>query len=104
MTTVILSLEARDQLGKLPRAIAFRVEALIARLSHWPDVSGVKHLRGGLKGKCRLRTGDYRLQFHVEVTKRAAGEKKRVEKKEVTAEPETIEYLVMVEKIGHRDG
>ena len=35
---------------------------------------------GGLAGSYRLRTGDYRLQFHVE------GE------------------TVFVEKIGHRDG
>jgi mRNA-degrading endonuclease RelE of RelBE toxin-antitoxin system len=39
-----------------------------------------KPLRGGLAGYYRLRTGDYRLQFHVE------GE------------------TVFVEKIGHRHG
>jgi mRNA-degrading endonuclease RelE of RelBE toxin-antitoxin system len=43
-------------------------------------VSGAKPLRGALAGYYRLRTGDYRLQFHV------AGE------------------TVLVEKIGHRDG
>jgi mRNA-degrading endonuclease RelE of RelBE toxin-antitoxin system len=50
------------------------------RLENWPAVSGAKPLRGALAGYYRLRTGDYRLQFHV------AGE------------------TVLVEKIGHRDG
>jgi mRNA-degrading endonuclease RelE of RelBE toxin-antitoxin system len=51
----------------------------VVRLEQWPDVSGVKPLTGDLAGRYRLRTGDYRVQFHV------AGE------------------IVTVEKIGHRD-
>jgi mRNA-degrading endonuclease RelE of RelBE toxin-antitoxin system len=43
-------------------------------------VSGAKPLCGGLAGHYRVRTGDYRLQFHVE------GEE------------------VVIERIGHRDG
>jgi mRNA-degrading endonuclease RelE of RelBE toxin-antitoxin system len=43
-------------------------------------VSGVKPLTGDLAGRYRLRTGDYRVQFHV------AGE------------------ILTVEKIGPRDG
>jgi len=57
-----------------------------ARVSHdgkaeqWPAVSGAKPLQHELAGKFRLRTGDYRLQFHVE------GEE------------------IVVERIGHRAG
>ena len=53
---------------------------IIARLEDWPEVSGAKPLRGDLAGHYRMRTGDYRLQFHVE------GEE------------------VVVERVGHRDG
>jgi mRNA-degrading endonuclease RelE of RelBE toxin-antitoxin system len=51
----------------------------LERLSNWPNVSGAKPLTGTLAGKYRLRTGDYRLQFHLEGR------------------------TVVVEKIGHRD-
>ena len=53
---------------------------LFERLEAWPNVSGVKALRGQLAGSYRLRTGDYRLQFRV------------------------VGESVRVEKIGHRDG
>ena len=43
-------------------------------------MSGAKPLRGELAGRYRLRTGDYRIQFHVAAD------------------------VVTVEKIGHRDG
>jgi mRNA-degrading endonuclease RelE of RelBE toxin-antitoxin system len=43
-------------------------------------VSGAKPLRGDLTGRYRVRTGDYRVQFQA-----------------------TLE-LVIVDKIGHRDG
>ena len=43
-------------------------------------MSGAKPLTGDVAGHFRMRTGDYRVQFHVE------GER------------------VIVEKIGHRDG
>jgi mRNA-degrading endonuclease RelE of RelBE toxin-antitoxin system len=57
-----------------------RMTRRLERLAKWPAVSGAKLLRGELAGYYRLRTGDYRLQFHVD------GE------------------TVFVEKIGHRDG
>ncbi|HUQ71495.1 MAG TPA: hypothetical protein VM165_18350 [Planctomycetaceae bacterium] len=43
-------------------------------------MSGAKPLRGQLAGSYRLRTGDYRVQFHLE-----AG-------------------MLIVDKIGRRDG
>src|SRR5437016_1197502 len=104
MVTVTLTREAREQMSELPSLIALRMEKLLTRLAQWPGVSGVKHLRGDLAGRCRLRTGDYRLQFHVEETKRTVTEKKAIKGKEVTAEREITDSLVVVEKIGHRDG
>jgi hypothetical protein len=64
----------------------------------------VKRLTGNLAGKCRLRTGDYRLQFQVSVRKISVKEKKVVAGKEVVQEKEIREYTVTIEKAGHRDG
>jgi mRNA-degrading endonuclease RelE of RelBE toxin-antitoxin system len=77
MATVVLTPAAADELEQLNNPIHAR---LLVRLEQWPDVSGAKPLGGELAGRYRLRTGDYRVQFHV------AGE------------------VVTVEKIGHRDG
>ena len=77
---------------------------LLTRLGQWPNVSGVKHLGGNLAGNCRLRTGDYRLQFHVEEKKRKTTETRVIKGKEIRAEKEVTDYVVAVEKIGHRDG
>lgn len=71
--------EAAAQFEAIPRPIQARMVRLFDRLRQWPQVSGVKPLRGSLSGRYRLRTGDYRLQFRV-----AANE-------------------VRIEKIGHRD-
>jgi mRNA-degrading endonuclease RelE of RelBE toxin-antitoxin system len=80
MATVVLSPTARDELEQLGNPIHARVLKLLARLEQWPNVSGAKPLRGELVGHYRLRTGDYRIQFHV------------------------VGDVVTVEKIGHRDG
>ena len=79
MADVRMTPEATEQFDALPRPIRARVTKLIERLRGWPAVSGAKPLSGDLTGRFRLRTGDYRLQFHV------AG------------------AAVVVEKIGHRD-
>jgi mRNA-degrading endonuclease RelE of RelBE toxin-antitoxin system len=104
MVSVVLTAEARQELSELPRPIVLRMQNLLTRFGQWPNVSGVKRLRGELAGKCRLRTGDYRLQFHVEEKKRKATETRVVEGKEVTVETEVTDCHVTVEKIGHRDG
>jgi len=78
--TVIVSPEALKQADKLPRMIHGRVVRIIERLARWPNVSGAKPLRHDLTGRCRIRTGDYRVQFRLEAT------------------------TIIVEKIGHRDG
>ena len=51
---------------RLPAEIVARMERLLKRLEHWPEVSGAKALSGPLAGHWRLRRGDYRLQFRVE--------------------------------------
>lgn len=77
---VIVTPEAQEQFEALPKVIKQRVLRITARLARWPQVSGAKPLRGPLAGHFRMRTGDYRVQFHV-----SGG-------------------TVIVEKIGHRDG
>ena len=79
MATVVLTPNAAHELEQLSNPIHGRVLNLLVRLENWPDVSGAKPLRGELAGRYRLRTGDYRIQFHV------AGD------------------VVTVEKIGQRD-
>jgi mRNA interferase RelE/StbE len=79
MATVALTPDAADDFDALPLAIHGRVLVILERLGKWPHVSGAKPLRGTLAGRRRIRTGDYRVQFHV------AGRR------------------VIVEKIGHRD-
>ncbi len=71
---------AQKQFESLPLMIQARMEALFERLKRWPDVSGVKPLRGKLAGHYRMRTGDYRLQFKV------------------------VGANIYIEQVGHRDG
>ena len=80
MATVVISADALPQIEALSKTIRARVLAIAHRLERWPDVSGAKPLRGGLAGHFRVRTGDYRVQFYVR------GD------------------VVVIEKVGHRDG
>jgi mRNA-degrading endonuclease RelE of RelBE toxin-antitoxin system len=98
MVTVLISPEAQRQFEALPRVIRALVAELLARLQAWPAVSGVKRLTGPLAGQCRLRTGDYRVQFTVETLRRTAKAAKG--KKAAVA----FDYVSRVNKIGHRDG
>lgn len=77
---VVISPEAAAELERLPLTIRARVLAIVQRLERWPEVSGAKPLRGDLAGHYRIRTGDYRVQFHI------------------------TSQTVVIEKIGHRDG
>jgi mRNA-degrading endonuclease RelE of RelBE toxin-antitoxin system len=108
MTTVVLTPAAIREIEELPLPIIARLQRLVQRLQQWPAVSGAKPLKGDLAGKYRLRTGDYRVQFRVETT-RTIREIKRVVKKkgkerEVVEEQEVVDFNVVVEKVGHRDG
>ncbi len=105
MAEVVITPDARAQAEELPGIIQLRMIELVRKLKNWPTVSGAKPLRGNLAGCYRLRTGDYRLQFRVLQTRK----KIRVEKigkknKRIVEEHEVVEYRVIVEKVGHRDG
>ena len=80
MASVLVTPEAQGQFDELPLVIQARIQKVLRRLEGWPEVSGAKPLAGNLAGHWRMRTGDYRIQFHV------------------TGEDVTIE------KVGHRDG
>jgi mRNA-degrading endonuclease RelE of RelBE toxin-antitoxin system len=80
MATITFEVKAAAEFEQLPARIKARMTEVIARLEHWPEVSGAKPLRGNLAGRYRIRTGDYRLQFHVRKDE------------------------VIIERIGHRDG
>jgi mRNA-degrading endonuclease RelE of RelBE toxin-antitoxin system len=104
MVTVEITPAAAAQIEALPSPIVRRMRKLMVRLRQWPAVSGVKHLRGALAGKCRLRTGDYRVQFRVEETRKVLKIKGVVKGKEVVREQEVVDYRIIVDKAGHRDG
>ncbi len=61
MVDVFLSPQAIRQLHRLPGGMVRRVNDALARLAGWPAVSGVKPLRGALKGHYRIRCGDWRI-------------------------------------------
>jgi mRNA interferase RelE/StbE len=57
--------EALAELAALHEPILSRVNKAMARLAEWPEVSGAKPLKGKLKGRYRLRAGDWRIIFTV---------------------------------------
>lgn len=65
MKRVTITPEALAELNLVPRVIRPRIENVIARLARWPDISGVKALRGNRTGEYRIRTGDYRVIFII---------------------------------------
>ena len=77
---VRLTDSSRQAMMDLDEPMLTRVTRILERLGDWPVVSGAKPLTGPLAGHFRIRTGDYRVQFHV------------------------TGQAVIVEKIGHRDG
>jgi mRNA-degrading endonuclease RelE of RelBE toxin-antitoxin system len=84
MATVRITLTALAEIQNLPASIQARVQRVVARLENWPAVSGARPLRGDLAGHYRIRTGDYRVQFHPS--------------------DRTPNAIVTVVKVGHRDG
>jgi mRNA-degrading endonuclease RelE of RelBE toxin-antitoxin system len=77
---ITIAPEAVRQIDEAPKRIQVRLLDMFERLRDWPDVSGVRSLRGELTGHYRMRTGHYRMQFRVH-----GGE-------------------IVIEKVGHRDG
>lgn len=66
MPRVTLTPAAARELDGLPLTIRARMIVLFERLERWPEVSGVRPLRGARAGSYRMRTGDYRLLFEVQ--------------------------------------
>lgn len=66
MVRVEISPAARKSLIQLPLGMVQRIHDVIARLERWPEVSGTKPLRGELKGHFRVRSGDWRIVFHLQ--------------------------------------
>jgi mRNA-degrading endonuclease RelE of RelBE toxin-antitoxin system len=62
---VVLLANAKQDIDALPLTVKARVLDVVERLAKWPDVSGAKPMRGKLKGHYRIRTGDWRVLFHV---------------------------------------
>jgi mRNA-degrading endonuclease RelE of RelBE toxin-antitoxin system len=62
---VLLSPEARADFEALPTSMKARVRTVFQRLADWPNVSGVKWLRGPLTGQGRIRAGDWRVLFRL---------------------------------------
>jgi mRNA-degrading endonuclease RelE of RelBE toxin-antitoxin system len=62
---VELTPEAQSNFDSLPVTLRIRVDSILHRLAHWPEVSGAKPMRGTLKGHYRIRTGDWRVLFTV---------------------------------------
>ena len=90
MTELVISPQTQAQFLALPKIVQIRIEKVFVRLKQWPAVSGAKPLRGNLVGCYRIRTGDYRVQFRVEV--------------ENQPQPAIKRTIIRVEKVGHRDG
>lgn len=63
MTRVLLTPEGAAEFEALPLAIKARVASAFERLAAWPEVSGVKWLRGEWAGHARIRVGDWRVIF-----------------------------------------
>gem|GEM_PF-596739 len=56
---------AEDEFLKLPLRMRARVLLVYERLERWPEVSGHKALKADWAGFSSLRTGDYRVIFHL---------------------------------------
>jgi mRNA interferase RelE/StbE len=66
MVEVRITEDAQTEFFALPLLMQPRVQDVFKRLAKWPEVSGVKPLRGELKGGYRIRAGDYRVLFTVD--------------------------------------
>lgn len=63
MVQVLLSREGQADIDALDPSVHIRIIAGLKRLANWPNVSGVKPLRGEWAGHWRLRVADWRIIF-----------------------------------------
>ena len=57
---------ARREFLAMPRKLRLRIVAALEQLADDPYLPGTEPLRGGLKGRRKLRVGDYRVVYTVE--------------------------------------
>jgi mRNA interferase RelE/StbE len=57
---------ARREFLAMPRKLRLRIDAALEQLADDPYLPGTEPLRRGLKGRCKLRVGDYRVVYTVE--------------------------------------
>ena len=58
--------DAEADLVSVPLTIRARIDKVLDRLEHWPNISGAKPLHHTWAGHYRVRTGDWRIIFRVE--------------------------------------
>ncbi len=63
---ITLTKSAQKSIADLPAVMKARVAAKLAELFAYPNVSGVKALKGALKGQYRVRVGSHRILFTFE--------------------------------------
>jgi mRNA-degrading endonuclease RelE of RelBE toxin-antitoxin system len=62
---VVLSAEAQKQFRSFPKRIQHQIKSKIELLASNPSAGDTKPLHGSLRQYSRLRSGDYRIWFHV---------------------------------------
>lgn len=65
MVEVLYTKAAAKDLLDLPAIVKARVGDEIEKLRGYPNVAGIKALKGEHKGEFRVRIGDYRIRFVV---------------------------------------
>lgn len=60
---VLISKSAQKDFNGLPVAVQADVTAMFVALANYPKVTGIKPLKGGMKGLFRARVGNYRVVF-----------------------------------------
>ncbi len=61
--TVVFTKSASKSVADLPAIVQARIAAKIAELFSYPNVTGIKALKGAFKGHFRVRVGNYRIIF-----------------------------------------
>ncbi len=60
---VLITKSAQKEIQNLPALVQVRVQDVILGLVEYPNVVGVKALKGSRKGEYRIRVGAYRIVF-----------------------------------------
>ncbi len=60
---VLISKAAQKDFNGLPASVQASVNDMFLALANYPNVTGIKALKGGMKGLLRARVGNYRVVF-----------------------------------------